>query len=207
MKAGDAKIAGQFVSRETIDRLKIYADLLTKWNPHINLVSGSTIKSLWSRHIEDSAQIFTLVPEAGGSWVDLGSGGGFPGLVIAILAQGSDSNLQVTLVESDVRKATFLRTVIRECKLSVRVLTGRIEALPSLQADIISARALAELPQLLKFADLHLRPNGTALFQKGARWQKELAAVDKSWSFQLDRFTSVTEPEAVILRMRGIKHA
>jgi 16S rRNA (guanine527-N7)-methyltransferase len=207
MKPVDAKIAGQFVSRETIDRLKIYADLLTKWNPHINLVSGSTIKSLWSRHIEDSAQIFTLVPEAGGSWVDLGSGGGFPGLVIAILAQESDSNLQVTLVESDVRKATFLRTVIRECKLSVRVLTGRIEALPSLQADIISARALAELPQLLKFADLHLRPNGTALFQKGARWQKELAAVDKSWSFQLDRFTSVTEPEAVILRMRGIKHA
>ena len=207
MKSVNAKIAGQFVSRETIDRLKIYADLLTKWNPHINLVSGSTIKSLWSRHIEDSAQIFTLVPEAGGSWVDLGSGGGFPGLVIAILAQESDSNLQVTLVESDVRKATFLRTVIRECKLSVRVLTDRIEALPSLQADIISARALAELPQLLKFADLHLRPNGTALFQKGARWQKELAAVDKSWSFQLDRFTSVTEPEAVILRMRGIKHA
>jgi 16S rRNA (guanine527-N7)-methyltransferase len=207
MKPVDAMIAGQFVSRETIDRLKIYADLLTKWNPHINLVSGSTIKNLWSRHIEDSAQIFTLVTEVEGSWVDLGSGGGFPGLVIAILAQGSNSNLQVTLVESDVRKATFLRTVIRECKLSVRVLTDRIEALPSLQADVISARALAELPQLLRFADLHLRANGTALFQKGARWQKELAAVDKSWSFQLDRFTSVTEPEAVILRMRGIKHA
>ena len=207
MKSDGAKIAGQFVSRETIDRLKKYGDLLTKWNPHINLVSGSTIKSLWSRHIEDSAQIFTLVPDVEGSWVDLGSGGGFPGLVIAILAQESNSNLQVTLVESDARKATFLRTVIRECKLSVRVVTDRIESLPSLQADVISARALAELSELLRFADLHLRPTGTALFQKGARWQKELAAVDKSWSFQLDRFTSVTEPEAVILRMRGIKCA
>ena len=207
MKEVDTKIAGQFVSRGTINRLKIYADLLTKWNPHINLVSGSTIKSLWSRHIEDSAQIFTLVPKVEGSWVDLGSGGGFPGLVIAILAQEANSNLQVTLVESDKRKATFLRTVIRECKLTVRVLTSRVEALPSLQADVISARALAELPQLLKFADLHLRSNGTALFQKGARWQKELAAVDKSWSFELDRFTSITQPEAVILRVRGIKHA
>jgi 16S rRNA (guanine527-N7)-methyltransferase len=207
MKTDATKIAGQFVSRETIARLKIYADLLTKWNQNINLVSGSTIKDLWSRHIEDSAQIFTLVPEVEGSWVDLGSGGGFPGLVIAILAHETNPNLQITLVESDVRKATFLRTVVRECKLSVRVLTDRIEALPSLEANVISARALAELPQLLKFADLHLRPNGTALFQKGARWQKELAAVGKSWSFQMDRFTSVTEPEAVILRMRGIKHA
>ena len=207
MMSVNVKIAGQFVSRGTIDRLKKYANLLTKWNPKINLVSESTIKNLWSRHIEDSAQIFTLVPDVEGSWVDLGSGGGFPGLVIAILAQGSNSNLQVTLVESDARKATFLRTVIRECKLSVRVLTNRIESLPSLQADVISARALAELPKLLRFADLHLRPNGTALFQKGARWQKELTAVDKSWSFQLDRFTSLTEPEAVTLRMRGIKRA
>ena len=108
MNEDDTKIAGQVVSRGTIDRLKIYADLLIKWNPHINLVSGSTIKSLWSRHIEDSAQIFTLVPQVEGSWVDLGSGGGFPGLVIAILAQEANSNLQVTLVESDERKATFL---------------------------------------------------------------------------------------------------
>ncbi|MDG2407066.1 MAG: 16S rRNA (guanine(527)-N(7))-methyltransferase RsmG [Paracoccaceae bacterium] len=207
MNRTDGKIAGLLVSRETIEMLHLYADLLIKWNHHINLVSESTIKNLWSRHIEDSAQIFKLVPNIEGNWADLGSGGGFPGLVIAILAQVSNPKLQVTLVESDVRKAIFLRTVIRECKLSVRVITDRIEALPSLQADIVSARALAELSQLLHFADRHLRSDGTALFQKGASWRKELAAVDKSWSFQLEHFRSVTEPEAVILMMRGIKHA
>ena len=207
MSVKDRMMGGLLVSRETIETLQLYADLLTKWNQHINLVSGSTLENLWDRHIADSAQLFKLVPDIEGCWADLGSGGGFPGLVIAILVQEFNPHLRVILVESDLRKAAFLRTVIRECKLSARVFTDRVEALPSLQADVISARALADLPLLLTFAERHLQPNGIALFQKGASWQKELAGIDKSWSFEVDHFTSETEPKAVILRMRGIKHA
>jgi 16S rRNA (guanine527-N7)-methyltransferase len=120
-------LEGVNVSRETMDRLKTYAHLLEKWNPRINLVSKSTIPDLWTRHIADSAQVFALAPHPVSHWVDLGSGGGFPGLVIAIIANQGKSPLRVTLVESDARKSAFLRTVIRETGASARVINDRID--------------------------------------------------------------------------------
>ena len=136
------------VSRETKARLEIYAELLRKWNPKINLVSKGTIDDLWSRHIIDSAQIYALACHPIEHWIDLGSGGGFPGLVIAIMAADRGSPGKTTLVESDARKCAFLRTVIRETGANATVMNERIEVLPSLEADILSARALGSLELL-----------------------------------------------------------
>lgn len=191
------------VSRETMERFEAYANLLQKWNPRINLVSKSTLPDLWTRHFEDSAQLFDLAPPVD-HWVDLGSGGGFPGLVIAILATEFATPKQITLVESDTRKATFLRQVLRETGANGQVISKRIEDIAPLQADVLSARALADLPTLCTFADQHLRPDGIALFPKGARWQEELDAARESWHFDCKSYPSVTEPSAVILKMKGL---
>lgn len=192
------------VSRETIDRLETYAELLRKWNPKINLVSKSTIYDLWSRHIMDSAQIYSLAPHTVGHWVDLGSGGGFPGLVIAIMAADQKSPQKTTLVESDARKCAFLRTVIRETEANAVVLNERIETLPSLAADILSARALGSLELLLSFADRHLAKTGTAIFPKGASWEKEMADAQSKWKFDYELVKSETESGPVIMKITGV---
>lgn len=197
---------GLDVSRETLDQLDAYVALLEKWNPRINLVARSTLSQLWDRHFVDSAQIFQYSPENTQHWVDLGSGGGFPGLVVAVLGKELRPDMRVTLVESDTRKATFLRTVIRELSLQAKVLDSRIEALDPLQADVLSARALADLTALLGFADQHMRKDGMALFPKGATWEKELTDAQQSWRFDHERFTSKTEAEAVIFRIREVAH-
>ena len=193
------------VSRETSDRLRLLADLLVKWNPKINLVSKATLETLWIRHILDSAQIFDLVPHPVGHWVDIGSGGGFPGLVIAILAAESDPEQKTTLIESDQRKCAFLRTVLRETGVPAIVISKRIEAAEPQRADVLSARALADLSQLCTFAERHLQSEGAALFPKGVTWQKELRKAEESWSFVYDVVTSKSEPEAVILKLGDIR--
>lgn len=192
------------VSRETNDRLARYADLLRKWNPSINLVSKSSIPTLWTRHIVDSAQVFNLVDRRFNHWADLGAGGGFPGLVIAILAMERDTPYRVTLVESDARKCTFLRTVIRETGVRADVLNDRIENIPPLGADVLTARALADLPTLLAFAERHMTSEGTAVFPKGARWQKEVEAAQSKWRFDFRFAKSETEAGPVILRITGV---
>lgn len=196
---------GLNVSRETVERLTEYEALLAKWNPAINLVAASTLSQMRTRHFLDSAQIFSLCGTQEGRWVDLGSGGGFPGLVCAILADDLAPNLQFTLVESDQRKATFLRTVARELGLSVTVEAKRIEAIPPLQADVLTARALAALPQLLTFADLHMKSDGIALFPKGRKASEEIAQARQLWSFQIETTASITDGEATILSIGDLK--
>lgn len=195
------------VSRETSERLRIYAALIEKWTPRINLISRASLPHLHTRHFADSAQLHALAPHPIAHWVDLGSGGGFPGLVIAILAQETGSPAQVTLVESDARKSAFLRTVIRETGVNATVITERIEAAEPLQADVLSARALADLSVLLGHAEQHLAPGGTALFPKGASWRKELTEAQSKWQFVSRIDTSKTDPEAVILRVTGVSRA
>lgn len=192
------------VSRETMERLELYAALLKKWNPRINLVSKSTIPELWTRHFLDSAQIFDLYDDPDGGWLDIGSGGGFPGLVVAILAAEKAPTTRITLVESDRRKATFLRQVVRETGISAQVLDSRIQELASQGASTISARALADLSSLCAFAAQHLSSGGTALFPKGATWEKEVSEAQKLWRFDLEATKSVTDPAAVILKLREI---
>lgn len=192
------------VSRETFERLQCYAALLEKWTLKINLISRSTISSIWSRHIRDSLQVYRAGPEAFESWVDLGSGGGLPGVVVAILAAESPAQKMVRLVESDGRKAAFLRTALRETAVPGIVICERIETLAPQGADVLSARALADLNTLLGFAVRHLSPTGFALFSKGATWEKEVEEARQEWSFSCEALESETEKGSVILKIGDI---
>lgn len=195
------------VSRETLDRLEAYLTLLQKWNPKINLVSKSTLADAWGRHFVDSAQIFQFAPKDANNWLDLGSGGGFPGLVLSTLAMEKRPDLKVTLVESDARKSVFLNTVKRELNLTNTIVeTSRIETLKPQNADVISARALASLTDLLGFSQRHLAQKGIALFPKGESWGKECGQAQEQWKFTYTAHKSVTDPDAVILEVRDLSY-
>jgi 16S rRNA (guanine527-N7)-methyltransferase len=198
---------GLDVSRETIERLEHYLTMLEKWNPAINLVSKSTITNAWSRHFKDSIQLYQHAPKGWSHWADLGSGGGFPGAVIAILANEITPSAQVTLVESDQRKAAFLRSVLRETEASGTVAAKRIEIAEPLAADVISARALAGLTTLLGFAERHGTNEATYLFPKGINWEKELRIAQESWKFTYCAITSETDPNATILKIGDLARA
>lgn len=191
------------VSRET-ERLESFAALVRKWNPAINLISPATVDQIEKRHIADSRQLASLSAGSSGSWADLGSGGGLPGIVIAVLRQ----DLTVRFVESDKRKCSFLRTVIRELRLeNVTVINERIEAAAPLKAHNISARALARLPLLMSYVERHLHPAGTAWLMKGRNWQSEVEEARRVWSFDMMVHRSQTDPDAAILELTGIKNA
>ncbi|WP_420585538.1 16S rRNA (guanine(527)-N(7))-methyltransferase RsmG [Ruegeria sp.] len=194
---------GLDVSRETFSRLETYVELVQRWNPKINLVSRNSLAEIWTRHILDSVQVFRC---AGPfiNWVDLGSGGGFPGMVCAIMAIEEAPNARFTFVESDQRKSAFLRSVARECGANTSVISKRIETVDPLRADILSARALADLGTLMSFCDRHLSKSGTALLPKGASWKKEVDSAREEWNFDCEPITSLTEPQAVILRIKGV---
>jgi 16S rRNA (guanine527-N7)-methyltransferase len=179
--------------------------MVRKWNPAINLVSKASLGDLRQRHIADSAQIFQVAGVTDGMWADLGSGGGFPGIVVAILAAEASPALRVTCVEADQRKAAFLTTAARDLGLAVTVLPERIEDTPPLQADVVSARALAPLRQLLPWAERHLREGGVALFPKGAGHAKEVEEARAGWRFSLQAVPSRTDPDARILKLGEIR--
>ena len=193
------------VSRETMARLDRYEALIKKWNPSINLVAKSTIAYLWSRHFLDSAQILRISKATQGHWVDVGTGGGFPGLVIAAMSAGDHQELRFTFVESDLRKATFLRAAVREMGLVADVIADRAETIRPLNANVMSARALASLDNLLALAEIHLKPDGQAIFLKGATFRKELSEALENWTFQSDEYPSLTNPTAMILSIGDIK--
>lgn len=193
------------VSRETFERLEILAALLNKWNPKINLVSKSSLNELWSRHIADSLQIVPMTRGLSGHWVDIGSGGGFPGLVIAATNPEREDSLKLTMVESDVRKCSFLRTVLREMSVDGEVICARIESTPPQKADVLSARALADLSLLFEFSEIHLSTEGTCVFPKGINWKKEILTAEESWSFDYEAIKSSTQDGAVILKVRNLK--
>nr|WP_090732691.1 16S rRNA (guanine(527)-N(7))-methyltransferase RsmG [Paracoccus homiensis] len=193
------------VSRETTARLDAYQDLIRKWNPRINLVAPSTLDDLKGRHIDDCLQLAAQVSAVSGSWVDIGSGGGFPGIVLAIAL--ADQDLLITLIESDQRKSTFLRTAIRELDLkNAQVLTARIEQATRQNADYLSARALAPLPRLMPYLTRHLGANGQAWLMKGQRWQDEVDEARQAWAFDVESYESVTQPGAAILKISGVTH-
>ena len=191
------------VSRETLSMLQAYGNLLEQWNRKINLVSRSTLETLWTRHFLDSAQILDLVRPAG-RWVDLGSGAGFPGMVIAIHSAEIE-DLEIILVEADQRKAAFLRAVARELALKVRVIADRIEHIEPLRANFLSARALAPLTDLLGFASTHMKPSGTAIFPKGRKADDEIAVALERWRFDCEKHRSLTDENSTILCIGDIK--
>jgi 16S rRNA (guanine527-N7)-methyltransferase len=182
-----------------------YVDLLGKWTRKINLISKSSTSDIWERHILDSVQIYDLAPNTFSLWVDIGSGGGLPGVVVAALAAQFAPDARIAMIESDQRKATFLRTALRELGLSGDVLASRIDAVPPMGADVLSARALAPLDQLLAFAENHLKPGGTAIFPKGKAAEQEIADASTNWLFQIEKHASMTDAEARILVIKDIK--
>lgn len=187
------------VSRETLRRLEVLVETLGRWQKAINLVGRNTLEGAWKRHIVDSAQVVRLIPEDARSLADLGSGGGFPGLVIAALRP----DLPITMIESDARKAAFLGEAARKMELPKlpTLVVKRIEAAPPVGADVITARALAPLDQLLEWSDRHRTERATCLFHKGKGWQAEVDEAKKKWDFSPDAIASVTDRDAVILRI------
>ena len=194
------------VSRETLDRLEAFAALVKKWNPVINLVAKGSLSDIWHRHVEDSAQII-LMAELGDYWIDIGSGGGFPGIVVAIILKEMAPATKVVLVESDVRKATFLRQAAATLDLSCEIHNSRIESLDLPRGKTISARALAPLPKLLKLAENLVEAGGICLFMKGQSYLDELADARKAWSFECEAKKSQTNAAAAVLKIRNIQRA
>ncbi len=189
------------VSRETLERLEAYAALLEKWGRRQNLVSRAGMADIWRRHMLDSAQILKLLPPTCRRLVDLGSGAGFPGLVLAILGVEG-----VELVESDGRKCAFLAEAARVAGVTVTIHNQRIESLPASPADIITARALAPLDKLLQYAAPFWAPHTCLIALKGAHIDKELTAATKSWIMDVESHPSLTDPHGTVLCIRQLQH-
>lgn len=197
------------VSRETVERLEAYAGLLLKWQKTINLVSPSTLGDVWSRHFADSAQLLPLAPPDATRWLDLGSGAGFPGMVLSILLSEREG-VRMTLVESDSRKAAFLREVTRVTGAPVDILCERIEK-PATQAkvgesiNVVTARALAPLPKLLDLSAPYFSKDTVGLFLKGREAQAEVEAAHQIWDFEAALEPSVTDSSGRIVIVRALK--
>lgn len=184
------------------DRLTIYAELIARWSPRINLVAPGDLGRLWERHIVDAAQLVPLIPSGTRMIADLGAGAGLPGLVLAIL-----TGLPTHLVERDRRKAAFLREATRATGAPAIVHAADAATLPPLGADLVTARALAPLTELLPLVARHLAPGGAALLPKGATAEAELTAAAPLWTMRVERFPSRTDPAATILRLTEVARA
>ncbi|WP_426167087.1 16S rRNA (guanine(527)-N(7))-methyltransferase RsmG [Sandarakinorhabdus sp. DWP1-3-1] len=198
-----AAFASQFdVPRETLDLFDTYADLLTEWQTRFNLVGPSTLPVLWSRHFADSAQLLQLAGP-GKSWLDVGAGAGFPGLVIALL----DPTARVTLVESIAKKCRFLTEVVQHAGLEQRVMieNRRIESLPSSKFDVITARALAGLSQLFEWCLPYAGSGSRWILPKGVRVHDEVALALRGFAFEHALVPSLTDADARIVVATGVK--
>lgn len=184
------------VSRETIEKLEIYISLLQQWNKKINLVSQQGMDQVWKRHVYDSFQLIRYLDSSVKSIADLGSGGGFPGLILAL-----STDIPVILIESDKRKTIFLREVLRQTKTQATVLCQRIENVNAISADVVTARALTSLTQLLEFSKNILNKNGYCLFLKGRSVNLEIEEAQKDWKINYKTFSSQTNADGVIVKI------
>ena len=204
-----AGFASRFpVSRETIDKLLAYEGLLRQWQKTINLVAPSTLDTIWSRHFADSAQLLALAPADAKRWLDLGSGAGFPGLVLAIML-AERGGAKVTLIESDTRKAAFLGEVARRTGAPVDIRPDRIEKVATQSklgaVDVITARALAPLPRLLELAAPAFAAQTIGLFLKGREAESEVDAARERWAFDGALQPSVTDASGRIVVIRALE--
>lgn len=203
-----ADLADRFacVTEKVVERLETFAALLAEWQKTHNLVGPDALDRLWTRHIEDSLQLADMAPEAH-HWIDLGSGAGFPGLVVAI-ARCDDSDLRVTLVESNQKKSAFLRTAIRATGAPARVFAGRIEDYEAAQpdpADVISARALAPFTDLCRLVFPLMRSETRLFLLKGQDFVHEEQVAAKSWSYDLLTLPSVTDRSGRIITVTNLR--
>ena len=196
----DPAFAALSVSRETQERLVGYVGLLRKWNPAINLVSARSLDDVWQRHILDSAQLVALLPAGRPTVVDLGSGGGLPALVL-----GCFGGAEIHMVESDRRKAVFLSQVVQALDLDATVHAVRIDASPPIDADVITARALAPVGKLLDFAVGFMAKKPQCLFLKSLDVASELTAATKHWRFDAETIPSRSDSRGVVLRICNVE--
>jgi len=187
------------VSRETLARLKAYADLLKDWNSRHNLVSARSLEDLWRRHFWDSAQLAPFVPLEARTLADLGSGAGFPGLVLGEMLR---NRVAVTLFEATAKKCAFLKAAAQRMQLTVTIKNERIEHAAPKAFDAVTARACAPLPMLLAYAQHFVGPNSVCLFLKGQNVGSELTEAHKSWKMKARQIPSLTDPSGVILELR-----
>ena len=192
------------VSRETLNGFYEYKTLLCKWNEKINLVSKHTLINVWERHFLDSGQIIIDVDASGKRWVDVGSGAGFPGLVVALLLRDRKVDCDLILVEKHPKKVFFLKEVIRKLNLSVEVVNDNIYTLEPLNADILTARAFSELNNLIEIAFRHRKKEGICLFLKGENYRIELDKTLNNWFFDYDIIGSLTSSSGKIIRVKKI---
>jgi len=189
------------VSRETMVRFLTFEALLRKWQAKINLVGPATLNEFWGRHAADSLQLAGLAPDGAQTWIDLGSGAGFPGLIIAFSNRFQGT---VYLVESDKRKASFLQAALREVPARAVVINKRIEDVTSHDVgsvDVVSARALAPMPKLLSLSAGFFHGHTVGLFPKGQNWDRELVEAAQKWVLSYDLHQSVTNPDARIIKL------
>ena len=203
--ADDRRAASRLVpvSRETEDRLAIFVELLDRWRQKTNLISNSTFATVWTRHIADSAQLSALAPDAK-RWVDMGSGAGFPGLVIAIQLAGVPGAL-VHCIESDGRKCAFLREAARATGAAAAIHPQRVEAIEPKSlgtVDAVTARAFAPLPLTLELARPWMERGAIAVFPRGESAKDQIAALPEAWAYAIETLHSVVNPKAAILRIR-----
>ena len=192
------------VSRETLNGFYEYESLLSKWNKKINLVSKNTLMDIWERHFLDSGQIIKHVEASGKRWVDVGSGAGFPGLVVALLLRDRKIDCDLVLVEKNPKKGFFLNEVIRKLNLSVEVVNDNIGTLEPLNADILTARAFSELNNLIEIAFRHRKKDGICLFLKGENYRIELDKTLNYWFFDYDIVESLSSSSGKIIRVKKI---
>jgi 16S rRNA (guanine527-N7)-methyltransferase len=188
-----------------LEDLKTYVSLLKKWQKQINLISTATIDDVWSRHVLDSAQLYPLIPIGAKKIIDIGSGAGFPGLVLALYFKYYGGP-EIHLVEADGRKCSFLKEVSRRTNASVFVHASRVEAMSNLKGDVITARALAPLRKLIKMAWNFDEGGATYIFLKGAKAREELTDAQKEWTMDVIKTKSETLSIATILTLKGVKH-
>ena len=192
------------VSRETLNCFFQYETLLSKWNRKINLVSKNTLGDIWERHFLDSGQIINHIDASGKKWVDVGSGAGFPGLVVALLLRDRKIDIDLTLVEKNQKKVFFLNEVIRQFDLSVKVVHNNIGDIETLNADILTARAFSELNELIEIAYHHGKRGCICLFLKGENYSSELDKTLNYWFFDYDVLDSLTNSSGKIIRVKNI---
>lgn len=191
------------VSKDTMARLEAYAKLLEQWQPKVNLIGASTFADLWNRHMLDSAQIYDYLPP--GQILDAGSGAGFPGLVLAIMAREDDERGPVHLVESDGRKCAFLAEVVKETEAKAIIHNERVEAMTPFPVAAITARALAPLDRLLPLVEKFLQPGTQAFFLKGRGVNDELTEARKTWKITAERIQSISDPSGVLLHITEVQ--
>lgn len=199
MKHGPEMVS---VSRETSERLEAFAQLLRVWNAKINLVSHRDVAGLWQRHIEDSLQLAQFLPTGVSRAIDFGSGAGFPGLILSVA-----TGISFDLIESDHRKAAFLREAARITAAPVTVHAIRIESARLPQAAVITARALAPLDKLLEFAAPMMSADAMCIFPKGAAVEQELTDARANWNIIVERHRSATDQSGTILCITGLQRA